>query len=45
MRTREAQNTQQYLSQKVKLIGEFTKSEIDIPAPEAFRAPNSLDYK
>lgn len=45
MRTRQAKSTQQYLSQKVKLIGEFPKSEIDIPAPEAFRTPNSLDYK
>lgn len=45
MRTRQAKNTQQYLSQKVKLLGEFSKFEIDIHAPEAFRAPNSLNYK
>lgn len=45
MRSRQAKNTQQYLSQKVKRIGEFPKFEIDIHAPEAFRAPNSLNHK
>lgn len=34
MRTRQAKNTQQYLSQKDKLIGEFPKFEIDIHAPK-----------